>query len=72
MTEEELGLIATAIRYGPYPPKPEYLPACHRLAERGWLERGFVGDELLFGLSRAGVSALELGVPMGDARQAMN
>jgi hypothetical protein len=67
LTSDELGLIACSIRYGPYPPKPEYLPACHRLVERGWLERRFIGDELTFGLSATGVTALELGVPIGEA-----
>ena len=40
--------------------------------ERGWLERSFIGEEIMFALSSAGVTALELGVPMGDARTAMN
>ena len=72
MSNEECGLIATAIRHGPYPPRPEYLPACHRLAERGWLVRRFIRGELTFGLSATGVAALELGVPLSEAHEAMN
>ena len=72
MSDEELGLITTAIRYGPFPPKPEHLPACHRMAERGWLTRQILAGHLTFDLSPAGITALELGVPMGDATEAMN
>ena len=35
LTEDQKGLIATAIRYGQFPPKPEHLPDCHWLMERG-------------------------------------
>jgi hypothetical protein len=72
LTEDELGLIACAIRYGPFPPRPEYLADCHRLFERGWLERTVSDDAVLFGLSARGVTALELGVPVGAATAAMS
>ena len=37
-------VVATAIRYGPFPPRPEYLPDCHRLHERGWFDVGLTDD----------------------------
>jgi len=60
LSEEEKGLVACAIRYGPFPPKPGYLPAYHRLAERGWLERSVTDEHVLFSLTDRGVMALEL------------
>ena len=72
LTEDQKALVATAIRRGPFPPKPEYLPACHRLHERGWFDIGLTDDEVYFSLSTQGVAALELGVPIGEAREAMN
>ena len=72
LTEDQLGLVATAIRYGPFPPKPEYLPQCHKLYERGWFDIGLTDDRVVFGLSTPGVTALELGIPLGEARKATN
>ena len=72
LTEDQKGLVATAIRYGPFPPKPEYLPQCHRLYERGWFDIGLTDDRVVFSLSTPGVTALELGIPLGEAREAMN
>jgi hypothetical protein len=72
VTDEELGLIACAIRYGRFPPMPQYLPACHHLAERGWLTRHVTDTEVSFSLSDRGIAALELGVPLGEARESMN
>ena len=36
--------------------------------ERGWLERSFIGEEIMFALSSAGLTALEL----GEALEAVN
>jgi len=36
--------------------------------ERGWLERSCIGEEMVFALSSAGVTALEL----GEALEAVN
>lgn len=72
LTEDELGLVATAIRFGPFPPRPEYLADCHRLHERGWFDRQSTDENVVFGLSQAGVTALELGVPLAEARGAVN
>jgi len=36
--------------------------------ERRWLERGFIGEEMVFALSSAGLTALEL----GEALEAVN
>jgi len=38
------------------------------LVERGWLERSFIGEEIVFALSSAGLTALEL----GEALEAVN
>lgn len=72
LSEDQKGLVATAIRYGPFPPRPEYLPQAHKLYERGWFDIGLTDDRVVFGLSTAGVTALELGVPLGEAREARN
>ena len=72
LTEDQKGLVATAIRHGPFPPRPEYLPDCHRLYERGWFDIGLTDDDVLFSLSASGVTALELGVPLAEAREATN
>jgi hypothetical protein len=72
LTEDEMGLISTAIRYGPFTPKPEYLADCHRLYERGWLDLGVTDDAVVFSLSQSGETALELGVPLAEAKAAMN
>jgi hypothetical protein len=72
LTEDEKGLVATAILHGPFPPKPEYLPDCHALYERGWFDLSLTDEYVLFSLSATGVTALELGVPLGEAREAMN
>ncbi len=72
LTEDQKGLVATTIRHGPFPPKPEYLPQCHKLYERGWFDIGLTDDRVVFSLSAPGVIALELGIPLGEAREAMN
>jgi len=36
--------------------------------ERRWLERSFIGEEMVFALSSAGLTALEL----GEALEAVN
>ncbi|HXV51982.1 MAG TPA: hypothetical protein VD765_02045 [Solirubrobacterales bacterium] len=72
LTEDQKELVATAIRYGPFPPRPEYLPDCHRLHERGWFDIGLTDDHVFFSLSTQGEAALELGVPLAEAREAMN
>ena len=56
LTEDEKALVATAILYGPFPPKPQYLADCHHLYERGWLDRKLLGGELTFSLSDRGVA----------------
>ncbi len=33
--------------------------------ERGWFDRSLTDDQVVFSLSAAGVTALELGVPLG-------
>jgi hypothetical protein len=70
LTGDETGLVATAIRYGPFPPKPKYLPGCHRLHERAWFDVGVPDDRVVFSLSTAGVTALR--IPLADAREATN
>ena len=40
--------------------------------ERGWFDIGLTDDEVLFSLSTSSVTALELGVPLAEAREAMN
>jgi hypothetical protein len=57
---------------GPFPPKPEYLPQCHRLYEPGWFEVGLTDDRGIFSLSAQGVTALELGVPLAEANKSVN
>jgi hypothetical protein len=72
LTDDEKGLIATAIFYGPFPPKPEYLPECHRLYERGWFDIGLTDEHVVFSLIQTGVTALELGLALDDAKGAVN
>jgi len=60
LTEDEKGRIATAIFYGPFPPKPDYLPQCHRLYERGWFDIALTDEYVVFSLSQTGVTSLEL------------
>jgi hypothetical protein len=40
--------------------KPEYLPAAHNLAERGWLSRRIENDDLIWEFTDQGLTALEL------------
>lgn len=40
--------------------KPEYLPAAHRLFEKGWLSRRIEDDELVFEFTEQGLTALNL------------
>ncbi len=72
LTEDEQGLIATAIRHPGFPCQPQYLADCHRLFERGWLDRKLIGGQLTWSLSARGAHALELGIPLADAKAAMN
>jgi hypothetical protein len=72
LTQDELGLIACAIRYGRFEPQPQYLADAHRLYERGWLARASTEDGIVFSLSQQGVTALELGIPVDDAKGALN
>jgi hypothetical protein len=72
LTADQLGLIACAIRHGPFPPRPEYLADCHRLHERGWFDLRVTDEAVLFGLSDRCVTAMELGVPLGDANESVN
>jgi hypothetical protein len=73
LTEDEKGLVACAIRHREgFPVKPEYLPDAHRLHERGWFDRRLIADQIVWGLSEAGYAALELGVPLDDAKGSMN
>jgi hypothetical protein len=72
LTEEEKGLIACAIFYGPFLPKPDYLPECHRLYERGWFDIGLTNEHVLFSLSQTGITSLELGRALDDAKAAVN
>lgn len=73
LTEDQKGLVACSIQHPEgFPVRPEYLADAHRLHERGWLDRRLVDDQVVFSLSTAGVTALELGIPVGEARGAMN
>jgi hypothetical protein len=72
LTQDELGLIACAIRYGSYPPRLEYLPDCERLVDRGWLDRELTDDYVCFSLSTAGATALELGGAVDEATASTN
>ncbi len=38
----------------------EYAAEAERLTEQGWLERRWHGDDLVYGISDNGISALEL------------
>jgi hypothetical protein len=40
--------------------KPEYLPAAHNLAERGWLSRRIENDDVILEFTDQGLTALEL------------
>ena len=39
---------------------------------RGWLDRKLIEGYVTFSLSDRGVTALELGVPLAEAQEAMN
>jgi hypothetical protein len=67
LTEDEVALVATAAFYGPFPPKPDYLPECERLAQRGWFVRGITEDSVVFTLSEAGKTALCLDEVVDEA-----
>jgi hypothetical protein len=41
-------------------PKPEFLPECHALTERGWLSRRVEDAEVVFEMSNKGLTALAL------------
>ena|SRR5436190_9554250 len=72
LTEDEKGLIACAIRHPGFPPKPEYLADCHRLTERGWLDRKLIHAYVTFWLSDKGAKALELDGALNQAMEATN
>ena len=72
LTGDQLALVACAIRHPGFPPKPEYLPDCERLVERGWLDRKLIDGHVTFWLSRRGEAALELGVALDEAKGAVN
>jgi hypothetical protein len=40
--------------------KPEYLPAAVALCERGWLERRWHGDDVVFWFTDTGLAALDM------------
>ena len=40
--------------------KPEFYPAAHTLAERGWLERRWHGDDMVWWFTDQGLAALDL------------
>ena len=71
-TQDELGLIACAIRHPGFPPKPEYLPDCERLVSRGWLERRLTEEHATFYLSAQGAKALELNGVIHEAQASTN
>jgi len=60
LTEDEQGLVACAIRHPGFPVKLQYLGDCHRLVERGWLQRKSIDGQLTYWLSAQGAKALEL------------
>ena len=60
LSEDEKGLVACAIAHPGFPPKPEYLPDCERLRERGWLDRRMVDSLATYWLSEAGATAFEM------------
>jgi hypothetical protein len=39
---------------------PEFLPEAHAMGERGWLERRWYGDDVVWWLTNEGLTALEL------------
>ena len=68
LTEDELGLILAALEFrGGYRPKPEYLPDCERLVERGWLHRDMVDGHARYELTTKAARALELNHMMSSA-----
>jgi hypothetical protein len=73
LTEDEKGLVACAIRHPEgFPVKAEYLADAHRLHERGWLDRDLIADQVAWKLSVGGYTALELGVPVDEAKGSTN
>jgi hypothetical protein len=73
LTEDEKGLVACAIQHPEgFPVKPEYLADAHRLHERGWLDREMISGQVVWSLSVGGHTALELGIPVDEAKGAMN
>jgi hypothetical protein len=60
LTDDQMGLVACAIRHPGFPPKPEYLPDCVRLVERGWLDRRMLEGYATFWLAAEGAKALEV------------
>jgi hypothetical protein len=67
LTEDQVRLVATALAYGPFPPKPEYLPDCHRLAERGWFDYILTEKSIVCQLSERGMKALEIDASLDAA-----
>ena len=52
--------VACSICHPGFPPKPQYLADCHRLMERGWLDRKLIAGYVTFWLSEQSAKALEL------------
>lgn len=52
--------------------KPEYLPAAHTLAERGWLERRWHGDDMVWWFTDQGLAALDLNTLRRDSQADQN
>ena len=72
LSEDQKALVATAIRHPTdFAVRDQYLADCHRLHERGWLDRELT-DEIYWTLSAAGHTALAIGIPLAEAREALN
>jgi hypothetical protein len=63
-TKRELEMLFTAWalhRYGKaFRPADVYVPECYRLSERGWLERRWHGDDVVFRWSQHAETTLDL------------
>jgi hypothetical protein len=60
-------------RNGAIIPEPEKLPACHHLAERGWLERRFHDDgDMSFRWTRQAEAALDINSLTETAMESVN
>ena len=52
--------------------KPEFYPAAHALAERGWLERRWHGDDMVFWFTDTGLAALDMNSLRRDSQADQN